>query len=426
MRTARLILASFCFVAIMLLSVNGQDDKMIGAKKYHYDAVKNKVVTWCDPKQTTKCECTKGMSTDDPGAASPQNNCVELNISLGRSRYSTLSESVMLQLNERTPNSALYSPSGFKVVAGFAIYSVSRETNASGIPKYVSVTHPSGVIVDFAFADNESVGVPRVALDDSANDRLAMVDAQGWATASDPAYYDYYPGDGSRWRFGASSLSFEYMQFVEHQTPQGRIETTQDMGLELIRDADGVMRQVRSAAWLADFQVIGQDAYNLSIYPNDASCVSGTRTAEGCYMIAEAAIPHAVWEFRNPDPGTPKDLLVTKKKGAVSETWFFKYEEDVQDFTLIYPQSAKIEQLEQVYSDDGKQWRITRTLKGSDGCVFSKESKHYVIDSNGSILTSTVRDPDGLALTTTYGYYSGGVLDGLEKLTARATGQCNT
>jgi hypothetical protein len=30
-----------------------------------------------------------------------------------------------------------------------------------------------------------------------------MVDAEGWATAEDPAYYDLYLGDGRRYRFNA-------------------------------------------------------------------------------------------------------------------------------------------------------------------------------------------------------------------------------
>jgi len=68
------------------------------------------------------------------------------------------------------------------------------------------------------------------------------------------------------------------------------------------------------------FLVTGQDAYDLKIYPNDASCVQGTRTEEGFLEITQDAVPGVIWEFRNPEPGVMRDLQVTKKLGTVSET----------------------------------------------------------------------------------------------------------
>jgi len=129
-----------------------------------YTTIKNNTIKYCDTTQKTKCECSQN-------AGDPANSCVQLNLSLGRPRYSALTESIMLQLNELAPNSALYSPSGFKVVAGFGLYSVSRTKNASDVPKYVAITHPSGVTVDFTFADGESVGMPQETLDDGGNRR---------------------------------------------------------------------------------------------------------------------------------------------------------------------------------------------------------------------------------------------------------------
>ena len=190
----------------------------------------------------------KDLPSEAPGSSAPENACVKINVAMGHARYSALTKSIMLQLNELVPNSALYSPSGFKVVAGFAVNSVSRVKNASGVPKYVTLTSSAGVPVTFEFADGESVGAPLMTTENLADGRLAMADAQGWATSADPAYYDYYPGDGARWRFGAASLSPDYMQFVEHQTPEGRVETRQDLGLEIVRDAEGCLRQVATPA----------------------------------------------------------------------------------------------------------------------------------------------------------------------------------
>lgn len=123
--------------------------------------VTNTEIKWCDTEQKDKCECSASLpSSFEEAQGSPENSCVKLNIGLGSMRYSALTESVMLQLNELVPNSALYSPSGFRVVAGYAVYSVSRKKNASGASKFVTLTSPSGVTVTFEFKDNESVGTP--------------------------------------------------------------------------------------------------------------------------------------------------------------------------------------------------------------------------------------------------------------------------
>jgi YD repeat-containing protein len=411
------VLGSLLFFTVSF----AEEEKTVGQEVEVFDETSNKVIKYCDSTMTEMCECRKGLS-DNPENAVPANECVLLNIGLGRARYSALTESIMLQLNELAPNLSLYSPSGFKVVAGYAVYGVSREKNTSNVPKHVQITDPSGVITRFLFADGESVATPFAAIGNRTDGRLAMVDAEGWATAADPAYYDFYPGDGSLWRFGASPASADYLRFVFHQTPQGRVETPQDMGVEIIRDADGILRQVMTPAWLADFAVTGLDGYDLRLYPHDASCVPGARSADGAYVIAQGTVPDAVWEFRNPQPGVPRELSVTRKRGDVSETWLYRYEEAVQDFTLVYPQGVMVKRLERVYSDDRTSWTLKRTLTASDGNVVRTEQKHFVAGASGSLLMESVKDPDGLNLVKRYDYYQDPVLNGLLKVSVNDDG----
>ena len=419
--TMQMVTASVLGALLVFTVSFAEEEKTVGQEVVVFDEASNKEIKYCDSTMTESCDCRKGLS-DNPENAVPANECVLLNIGLGRARHSALTESITLQLNELSPNSLLYSPSGFKVVAGYAVYGVSREKNTSNVPRHVQITDPSGVITRFLFADGESVAAPFAAIGNRTDGRLAMVDAEGWATAADPAYYDFYPGDGSLWRFGASPASAEYLRFVFHQTAQGRVETPQDMGVEIIRDADGVLRQVMTPAWLADFAVTGQDGYDLRLYPHDASCVPGTRSADGVYVIAQGAAPDAVWEFRNPQPGVPRELSVTRKRGDVSETWLYRYEEAVQDFTLVYPQGVMVKRLERVYSDDRKSWTLKRTLTASDGNVVRTEQKHFVAGASGSLLMESVRDPDGLNLVKRYDYYQDSVLNRLLKAAVNEDG----
>jgi hypothetical protein len=178
---------------------------------------------------------------------------------MGRSRYSALTRGIVLQLKELQATSQLYSPDGFKVLAGYTVKRASWEKTAAGLPKWVMIASDGGLLTDFYFADGASVGVVPAGPQSRTKQRLAMVDAQGWATASDPVYYDFYPGDGSRWRFGAARTAPDYLSFIEHQTPAGRRETKQALGREIMRASNGVLRQVATPARLADFVISGPD-----------------------------------------------------------------------------------------------------------------------------------------------------------------------
>ncbi|MDD2460148.1 MAG: RHS repeat-associated core domain-containing protein [Kiritimatiellia bacterium] len=367
------------------------------------------------------CENQEGAESDcpcnDTSNPDPDNGCVQLSVDMGRSRYSALTRGIVLQLKELQATSQLYSPDGFKVLAGYTVKRASWEKTAAGLPKWVMIASDGGLLTDFYFADGASVGVVPAGPQSRTKQRLAMVDAQGWATASDPVYYDFYPGDGSRWRFGAARTAPDYLSFIEHQTPAGRLETKQDLGLEIIRDSNGVLRQVATPARLADFVISGPDAYDLSVYPNDASCVTGARTAEGYCAIAAGAVPEVVWKFRNPSPGTCGVLNVTREAaGTESKTWTYTFVEAVNDFVLAYPNGVREDRSERLKSDDGATMVIRKESRDAVGAVFGKKESHYVKNNYKYLRQREIRDPGGLNLTTSYSYHSGGATDGLEKL----------
>ena len=367
------------------------------ATVYDWDSVLNAYIPREICKESDKCECGGGGASGggQSATADPALKCVQMDIGMGAPRYSALSGAIVLQLNELQASSRLYSPDGFHVVAGYTVHRVSRQTNAGGVPKWVQVSTPSGVVTEYVFADGESVGVPVSGREDVSSGRLAMVDAQGWATAADPAFYDYYPGDGARWRFGAARGASDYLGLIVHQTPQGRVETTQDMGLDVIRDANGALRQVATPARLADFVVTGQDAYDLTVYPNDASCVTGARTSEGFYQIVAGAVPEVVWKFRNPTPGTYGVLEVTREMpGAGARTWRYEYVEAVQDFVLRHPGGIKEERVERIENDDKTSRTVRRIELGPDGVAYSKKELRYETRGGSLELVASVNGWD--------------------------------
>ena len=386
------------------------------------EVAKNQFITkkYCAASKT-KCECSKEQSQYTEG--NPQQGCVQMVVAMGRPRYSALTDSISLQLNELEPTSRLYSPDGFSVVAGYTISRVTRDKNAGGVPKWVRIITMEGVPSEFVFEDGEVVGKPLPGMHQQAAARLAMVDVQGWSTATDPAYYDYYPGDGSRWRFGAAQSAPDYLQFVEHQTPSWRVEKKQDLGLEIMRDAEGLLRQVVTPARLADFVARGQDAYDLAIYPNDSSCFSGARTADGFYEIVSGAVPEVVWKFRNPTPGAYGVLEVTREKaGAEPQIWRYVYVDAVKDFTLSYPGGTVSEHSERFESDDGSTMVVRKYKANAEGVASSKAEQYFEMQAGSYVIVRSVRDPDGLKLTRSYEYYKDAPFVGLDSLSVSENG----
>jgi len=82
-------------------------------------------------------------------------------------------------------------------------------------------------------------------------DRLLMAD--GAATTSSPAHYELHMGDGTTRRFDATpDACGNYGALESVRTAQGRVATPFGMGVDVVRDFNGV-RQVLAPSRLAEY-----------------------------------------------------------------------------------------------------------------------------------------------------------------------------
>ena len=82
-------------------------------------------------------------------------------------------------------------------------------------------------------------------------DRLLMAD--GAATTSSPAHYELHMGDGTTRRFDATpDACGNYGALESVRTAQGRVATSFGMGVDVVRDFNGV-RQVLAPSRLAEY-----------------------------------------------------------------------------------------------------------------------------------------------------------------------------
>jgi len=163
----------------------------------------NIIVRQCQEKAPITC-CEKG-ATDTIASGTPLVNCAWITISTGAMRPGTSIGPGFFKVQVEEPSPGTVTPSALRYVLGYSIYRRSNEKTSAGLPKYVTALDDSGLSIAFRFDDNESVGVTYVGDQSKFNHRMVMVDAEGWATTNNPAFYDLYPGEGEMYGFIAAA-----------------------------------------------------------------------------------------------------------------------------------------------------------------------------------------------------------------------------
>jgi len=315
-------------------------------------------------------------------------------------------------MGENQLTEAIYTPQLLSFVAGYAMKAISHEITIDGAPRQVTMVEGAGVPFVVKFKDGESIGVPVFGNTAVLKIRVFMVDANGWATLKDPAYYDLYTGDGERYRFNAFKTSPQYMQLVSHRTVAGREETYQDMGVEVIRDASQILRQVLLPSRLADIVVTDSSHYAIKFYT--LAGMTGGKDTNGCYRIAASATPFETWAFANPEPGKLTRLLVTRTTGTRATVYDFTYAADSEHWTLTSGDGSIVARQE----EDGTQWNdakterwVTRSVKEADGTLVRRNVEQIKTFSWGDGVTRRVTDPGGANLTNTFSYNAAGLTE---------------
>ena len=359
----------------------------------------------CIPNSSGSCPCPNNATAVGTG-------CAWVKINAGPMRPGSSVKAALFRMGENQLSEAIYTPQSLSFVAGYAMKGISHEVTLDGAPRQVTLVEGGGVPFAVKFKDGESIGVPVFGDAWVMKLRVFMVDANGWSTLKEPAYYDLYTGDGERYRFNAFKTSPQYMQLVNHRTAAGREETYQDMGVEVIRDASQNLRQVLLPSRLADIVVTDGSHYAVKFYT--LANVEGGKDTNGCYRIATNAVPFETWSFANPEPGTLRKLLVTRVMGGRTTIYDFTYQADSDNWTLITGDGSAMARQE----EDGTQWNdakterwVTRSVKASDGSLVSRNVEQIKTFSWGDGVTRRVTDPGGANLTNTFTYNAAGLTE---------------
>ena len=255
--------------------------------------------------------CPMGSVSVGSGAAGIA--CSWIRINTGPMKPGSMLPGGFFSLRSEQPTPDMASPQGLRYVMGYAIHSFSRDKTSGGMPRNVFIVNPDALTLQFTFADGSSIA-PCVAPPPWLEPvQLMTVDAEGWETATNAAYYDLYTGKGDLYRFVAATNSGDFMQLALHRTVEGRAETSQDIGIDIIRTADESLRQVRAPLCLADIVTENSRKYAIKFYrPED---VQAQKDTNGYYVAQQGASPTVVWTIENPDTNSMNRLRISQAMG---------------------------------------------------------------------------------------------------------------
>jgi RHS repeat-associated protein len=342
--------------------------------------------------------------------------CILVTLDLGSTTVWTGQTPVYLRIHSSDESASLSTPAQLKVVMGWSFKAIGGGTTAGGAPQIVRFVQPEGAELVVHFQDGDSVGVPEPNNLGKSLARVQMVDAEGWATTSAPAFYDLYPGDGSVWRFLATGNTNERGALVSFTDPRGRVLTTDDFGVDIVRDSLGNIRQVKTLTRLADVRTLSPTHYAVTVYPlaEEPEQVADT----GLYALPEHA-PTRVLDVAQGE--SVKELLVGFQKGT-GDVRQYRYVAVNGDWTLHQP-SGLVEAQELYFTEDESGAQRLHTIRDETGKLWSRDEYNYVSAYWGYLITNRIEGiPGDATRTTSWSYYTDGPHKDLLRETVEPTG----
>ena len=342
--------------------------------------------------------------------------CIKATVDLGETTPWTGSLECALKIfADNTSPSIFTAHSLYAVLGGYTFKRLGMLNLNDGItPAEVVLSHPNGEPVHFVFKEGESIARPDPGVHIKMDERLMMVDAQGWATTKEPVYYDLYVGDGSRRRFLATNMTGALGELVSITTPRGVTMTPADMGIDIVYDSNGV-RQFLTPSRLANItHTDGWTGYDVTVYALRSTPLKDAQT--GLYVLPTMQ-PIEVFSVRRENE--ERRAIVTVQKGG-GDTLRYVFDYAMGDWSLTRPSGAQ--ELRERYMADEYAARIVTSYVSSKGERLERTEYNYKWESWGFAVTNKVEGFGGVTDTTSWTYYTSGNGKGQVKTEKRQSG----
>lgn len=346
-----------------------------------------------------KCE-GNGKSA---GTSQANVNPLSFYISLGVAPPNSAMPDPYLRIYARTPTDSLYTRQGVTFGVGFSLVDAStNDLNSSGVPKHVTLLTSSKAAIVYEFADNVATGVP-IGSDSTSLDRLVMKDANGAAVVSDPRFYDLLlnSNGGTSLRYGADPGESDYKDLVSSVTQNGRESTLEDSGIQVVKDSEGILRQLSVPMARVDFVDSTNESYKIRFYAGDQK---GTWNPTN-QLFESLGTPYVTYRVKNIDDNTnaPTTLISeirTDKTNECEYTYLGDFNWNLEEGAgLVSKTRTELWDANQEYMLE------TETVKNDQNEVIAISSTKYFSFPCGLRRVEETRGSGASAQTDAYSYY---------------------
>ena len=178
-------------------------------------------------------------------------------------------------------------------------------------------------------------------------------------------------------------------------------------GVEVIRDGNDAIRQVKAPQCLADVVTETADKFRVDFY--DANNIGAL--SSGLYDQT-GKTTYVSWIIENVNTTANEHLKITKMTGAISVVNEFIWDASAQGWELLEGNGQRKEKKTVVIDSLASTRTVTAVVKNAANAVVSKNVKTYKDFPWGRELIQSVIDPDGAALTTVRTFYDNSTIDG--------------
>ena len=328
--------------------------------------------------------------------------CIKVNIDLGETTPWTGSLECALKIFADNDSPLIFTADSlYAVLGGYTFKKLGLRNLSDGVtPAEVIFSHDNGEPIHFVFTDGESVARPDPGIHIKMDERLMMVDAEGWAATHDPVYYDLYVGDGTRRRFLATDIAGTLGSLVSITDARGVTVTPADMGVDVVYDANGV-RQYMTPSRLADVaRTADSTGYDVRVYALQVPPVKDAAT--GLYPVPNA-IPVKQVSIRRENDG--KRAVVSVVRGG-DEPRCYVFDYVMGDWSLTRP--SGVEERKERVIDDERAAQVLENTFSAAGVRLARSEYNYKWESWGFAMTNRVEGFGGVTDTTTWTYYTSG------------------
>ncbi|MBE6383941.1 MAG: hypothetical protein E7049_13140, partial [Lentisphaerae bacterium] len=341
----------------------------------------------------SKCSCPQeGVSS----------GCIKVNIDMGATTPWTGGRACALKVFADQNSPMIFTCDSLSaIVGGFTFKRLGNAVLSDGTtPAEVVFANSHGENIYFTFKNGESWGRPNPGVHGKMDERLMMVDAEGWAVTSDPVYYDLYVGDGTRMRFLSTDMSGSLGKLVSMTDARGVTMAVDVMGVDIVYDSNGV-RQFLTPSRLADVtQLADFKGYDVVVYP--VQDVPQKDSATGLYALP-ATSPVQRLSIRTANGG--KRAVVTLRSGeGGAERYVFDYVMD--DWSLTKP--SGVQDWKERYVEDSRAARLVEETRSTNGVRLARTEMNYKWESWGFAMTNRVEGFGGATNTTEWTFFTSG------------------